>query len=237
MATVYRGVDSKLMVDRAVKILPPAFASFKEHLERFMREARAMAQLHHPNVVAIHDVGVDGGWVYLIMELMTGGTVRQWMKREGPPGEARAIAWTIQALRGLERAHLAGIIHRDVRPGNMFLSATGECKVGDFGHATPPNGSNAALTLPGASMGMLPFASPESIADARSVDARTDIHGIGVTFAALLNGAMPKDLLLEASFYEDLPERMKPIIVRATRRDREERYGSATEMLRDLEAL
>jgi len=237
LAVVYRGVDTKLMVDRAVKILPPAFASFKEHLDRFMREARSMAQLHHPNIVAIHDVGVDGGWVFLIMEIMTGGTLRDRLKTAGSPGYEQSLTWTIQGLRGLERAHASGIIHRDVRPGNMFLTEDNDCKMGDFGLATAGNKGNAMLTMPGASMGQMPFAAPETLADARSVDARADIHGMGVSLGALLNGKLPTDFMLKPPFFEGLPDAVRPIVVKATQKEREDRYASATEMLRDLEAL
>ena len=237
LAVVYRAVDTKLMVDRAIKILPPACASFKEHLDRFMREARSMAQLHHPNIVDIHDVGVDGGWVYLIMEIMPGGTIREWIKREGAPGRERALGWSVQALRGLEKAHGAGIFHRDVRPGNLFLSDTGDCKVGDFGLATAPESGNPMLTRPGSSMGMMPFSAPESMTDARSVDGRADVHGIGVTLGALVNGVIPRDFVLKPDFFESLPDDIRPIVARATKRDRDERYDSISAMLRDLEAV
>src|SRR5437773_1340505 len=183
MGEVYRARDWKLDREVAIKVLPANLSQDKEALARFEREAKAVAALSHPNILAIHDFGTHEGVAYAVMELLEGETLRARLDA-GPIPQKQAVDFALQIARGLSAAHERGIIHRDLKPENLFLSREGHIKILDFGLAkrTPavaPGQETGAptvpgLTEPGTVMGTLGYMSPEQV-KGLPVDTRSDI--------------------------------------------------------------
>ena len=182
MGEVYRAVDTRLKRQVAVKILP-AGNDDPELRERFDREARAVAALSHPNIVAIHDVGVHDGIAYAAIELLEGETLRARIGG-APLALATAVDYAAQIGRGLAAAHDRGIVHRDLKPDNVFITRDGQVKILDFGIATEPTPSEAdetrapAQTEPGMVLGTVGYMSPEQARGERA-DTRSDIFSLG----------------------------------------------------------
>ena len=168
MGEVYRARDTRLGRDVAVKVLPEPFATNPDRLARFEREARAVAALSHPNILAIHDYGTDGAITYAVMELLEGETLRDRLAR-GPLPWREAVEAGAAVADGLAAAHAKGIVHRDLKPENLFLTADGRVKILDFGLAriTPVPNMEAetvpAETLAGTVMGTVGYMSPEQV--------------------------------------------------------------------------
>ncbi|HET8658014.1 MAG TPA: protein kinase [Micromonosporaceae bacterium] len=190
MATVWRGRDLRLARPVAIKELPGPWLADRAVLERFDREARTAARLAHPNIVAVHDVGVDGSSRYLVMELIEGPTVAA-MLADGPLPVAQAVAIAVQACDGLAAAHAAGIIHRDVKPANLMLTPAGVVKICDFGIARALKGAtDTSLTGAAFAMGSSKYMAPEQ-AYGDHVDDRADLYSLGCTMYAMLTGSAP----------------------------------------------
>ncbi|HET8682817.1 MAG TPA: protein kinase [Micromonosporaceae bacterium] len=190
MATVWRGRDLRLARPVAIKELPGPWLADRAVMERFDREARTAARLAHPNIVAVHDVGVDGSSRYLVMELIEGPTVAA-MLADGPLPVAQVVAIAAQACDGLAAAHAAGIIHRDVKPANLMLTPTGVVKICDFGIARALQGAaDTSLTGTAFAMGSSRYMAPEQ-AYGDHVDARADLYALGCTMYAMLTGDTP----------------------------------------------
>ena len=134
MGEVYRARDTRLGRDVAVKVLPSALAADPDALARFEREARAVAAINHPNILALHDIGTDNGIAHAVMELLEGETLRKRLE-SGPPPPRKALEWAVQLALGLAAAHDRGIVHRDLKPENVFLTRDGRVKILDFGVA------------------------------------------------------------------------------------------------------
>ncbi len=234
VATVYRCTDTNLNIDRAAKLLPPALGTFFGHIERFKREATAMVALHHPHVVDVFDVGVDTGWAFIITEILHGGTLDVLVEQDGPVPPPRAVQFMEETLRALQAAHDHGVIHRDMRPNNVLLDKHGHAKLGDFGLARL-HASEQEITGAGQAMGLVPWAAPEQLKDARTVDGRADLYGVGMTLASLLIGREPENRIDAVA---STPEPFREVVEIATRADRDARYDSAREMRKRLvEAL
>ena len=188
MARVHRGRDRQLRRPVAVKILAPPFDRDRAFVERFRREARAAAGLGHPNIVAVFDTGSDDGTHYIVTELVEGETLAERIRRDGPlpPGEAAAVG--VAVARALAAAHERGIIHRDVKPGNVMLTPEAAVKVVDFGIAHAA-GSDT-LTDTGVLLGSTAYLSPEQ-ASGDPVDARSDIYAFGCVLYEMLTGQAP----------------------------------------------
>jgi eukaryotic-like serine/threonine-protein kinase len=188
MATVYMGVDVRLDRPVAVKIMHAELAADQDFVARFIREARSIAQLSHPNVVAVYDQGSDGHHLYLAMEYVAGPTLRQLLNERGKlsPGESLDIIESV--LAGLAAAHQAGIVHRDVKPENVLLAVDGRVKVADFGLARSMSGTSHTKT--GVLMGTVAYLAPEQVTDNVS-DARCDVYAAGVMLFELLTGHQP----------------------------------------------
>ena len=189
MAQVYAATDLALGRQVAVKVLDPALARDPEYVARFAREARTAAMLPpHAGIVAIYDSGQDQNAVFLVMELVTGRTVAEHIAAYGPlaPGEACRIS--LETCHALAVAHGAGLIHRDVKPGNIMLTDTGAVKVVDFGIARAQAGD--ALTRTGAVIGSPAYMAPEQITGS-AVDTRADLYALGVVLYEMLTGAPP----------------------------------------------
>ncbi len=190
MAAVWLGRD--LLLDRpvAIKMLSAAGLTEPMAAERFEREARSVAQLTHPNVVAVHDFGSDEGKPYLIMEMVDGVTVAAMLK-EGPLTVTYAAAIAAQTCDGLAAAHSAGVVHRDIKPSNLIVTPAGVVKICDFGIARMLGAATqASLTGETDAVGSVSYMAPERVRD-KPIDHRVDLYGLGCTLYAMLTGAPP----------------------------------------------
>ena len=199
MGEVYRAWDPRLRREVAIKILPAALASDVSRLRRFEQEAMAAGALNHPNIVAVYDVGSHEDAPYIVSECLEGETLRSRLA-VGMLTERRAIEYAVQIARGLAAAHGRGIVHRDVKPENIFLCADHAVKILDFGIAKlrgpEADGSDAEtvslITRPGSTAGTTPYMSPEQI-QGQPLDARSDIFALGVVIYEMLSGRRPFD--------------------------------------------
>ncbi len=237
MASVFRAFDERLQVFRAVKILSPNLAAHESLRARFQTEARTMARLHHPNIVGVHDIGADGDRVFIVMEMVEGGSAWDYLKRHGPLPAKLAVEICLAVLNALGLAHAKGVVHRDIKPHNVLLARDGTPKVADFGIAHVAGGENQGLTKTGSVMGTWGFMAPEQRGGAKGVDARADVYAVGASLYALLTDQMPVDLFvaeLDDDLLQAIPGVLKPIIQRSTRYRPDDRYGSTAEMAADL---
>src|SRR5262245_19301695 len=206
MGAVYRARDSRLDREVAVKVLPPSVADDLERRARFEREAKAVAALSHPNILAIHDVGENaatetsagrGSILFVFTELLHGETLREALAR-GPLPVRKAIEAAVQIARGLSAAHDRGIVHRDLKPENVFLLADGQIKILDFGLAKGLTKDSASLTAdatvtavamtdPGTVVGTVGYMAPEQIRG-QATDGRTDLFALGAVLYEMLSG-------------------------------------------------
>jgi Tol biopolymer transport system component len=199
MGEVYQAHDSKLGRDVAIKVLPEAFSHDPERLSRFQREAKMLAALNHPNIATIHGLEQSGGTSYLVMELVLGETLADWVKREGTVPVEDALTIAKQIAEALEAAHEKNIIHRDLKPANVKVTPDGKVKVLDFGLAKAFEGDSAsedmsnsptlsrAATMQGVILGTAGYMSPEQ-ARGKAIDKRTDIWAFGCVLYELLTG-------------------------------------------------
>ena len=263
MGEVYRARDTRLGRDVAVKVLPSSFASDPERLRRFEQEARTVAALNHPNILAIHDVGTYEGAPFLVTELLEGETLRERLEA-GPLPVRKAVEIAVQAANGVAAAHEKGVIHRDLKPANIFLTSDGRVKILDFGLAKltareePTAGQSQAATRtaagatePGMVLGTVGYMSPEQVRGLPA-DARSDIFALGTILYEMLCGrrAFQKDSSAEtmtAILKEDPPElagdgsKIPPALDRIVRhcleKNPSQRFQSARDLAFHLESL
>ncbi len=188
MGVVYRGRDRVLDRIVAVKVLPAQYASDTILVERFEREARAAARLNHPNIVAVFDTGREGTVRYIVMECVSGESLAQRLAERGALPIPEAVQIAAQIADALAAAHAAGIVHRDVKPGNVMVEPTGVCKVLDFGIARAA--AEAAMTQTASMLGSAPYMPPET-ALGHTADARSDIYSVGCVLYEMLTGRLP----------------------------------------------
>jgi serine/threonine-protein kinase len=191
MAEVYLARDRLLDRPVAIKILFPEFAADPSFVARFRREAQAAANLNHPNIVGVYDWGKERGTYYIVMEYVDGRTVSEIIRTDGPldPKQAAGIAADVAA--GLGFAHRKGVVHRDIKPGNILITGTGEVKVADFGIARAMTATtDDDLTQVGSVMGTATYFSPEQ-AQGKPVDPRSDLYSLGVVLYEMLVGQPP----------------------------------------------
>src|SRR4051812_32025842 len=188
MAEVYLARDQSLNRPVALKALFPEFAREPSFVERFRREAQAAANLNHPNIVSIYDWGQESGTYFIVMEYVEGRSLRELIQSEGAiePGQAADIAAEIASA--LAFAHRSGVVHRDVKPGNVLLTEQGTVKVTDFGIARA--GTSDGLTQTGSVMGTATYFSPEQ-AQGLTVDGRSDVYSLGVVLYEMVTGVAP----------------------------------------------
>jgi len=247
MSTVYLARDTTLDRQVAVKVMHREMSEQPEQLERFRREARAVAKLSHPNVVAVIDAGEDGGHPYIVFEYVEGENLKQRIKRLGPLDPQEALAYAIEIARGLTVAHGRKMVHRDVKPQNVLINAEGRAKVTDFGIARQLE--QQGVTDTGRVLGTTDYVSPEQ-AMGHGVDPRSDVYSLGVVLYEMLIGDVPFSADTQVGVAmkhvnEELPDvqRRRPeisaaaalTIERATSKDLAKRYKSIAEMIDDLE--
>lgn len=260
MADVHAGFDTRLGREVAIKILRSELARDPSFLLRFRREAQSAAGLSHPSIVAVFDsgeevyldgVGQETVQPFIVMEYVHGTTLRDRLSKDGhlPPDEACAIM--AQVLRALEYSHRHGIVHRDIKPGNVMVTPTGVAKVMDFGIARAVADSAATMTNTSVVIGTAQYLSPEQ-AQGREVDARSDIYAAGCLLYELLTGRTPfvGESPLSVAYQHvgeppqppsvwnaDVPQNLDVVILRALAKDPEARYQSAADFADDLEAV
>jgi serine/threonine protein kinase len=247
MSTVYLARDETLERWVAAKVLHREISDQPDQIERFRREARAVAQVSHPNVVAVIDAGEDGGRPYIVFEYCDGETLKQRIDRMGKLPLDEAAAYSIEVGRGLQAAHARMLVHRDVKPQNVLIDAEGRAKVTDFGIARSLESDG--LTKTGRVLGTTDYVSPEQ-AMGREVDARSDIYSLGVLLYEMLTGQVPfqaENLVGVAMKHVNDPlpdvQRGRPevssalaaVVERATEKKPERRYPDMAAMLVDLE--
>jgi serine/threonine-protein kinase len=252
MATVYTATDTRLDRVVAVKVMRPALAEDPDFVARFAREARAAARLSSPEVVAVHDQGTDPstGTAYLVMEYVAGRTLRDVIRDSGPISASRALALLEPVLRALAAAHAAGLVHRDVKPENVLLGDDGRVKVADFGLARAVETSNLTATT-GLLIGTVAYLAPEQV-EHGTADPRTDVYAAGILLWEMLTGTPPYDgdsplSVAYRHVHDDVPApstlvhgispAVDALVVRATRRDPEQRPADAGAFLAELMAV
>src|ERR1700688_3183340 len=195
MGEVYRAKDTRLGRDVALKILPESFARDADRLRRFEQEARAVAALNHPNILAIHDIGEQGGSPFLVSELLEGESLRAVLDRGALP-QRKTIDYGVQIAHGLAAAHEKGIVHRDLKPENIFVTKDGRIKILDFGLAKLAQQAGAdsdgitltsSHTAAGVGMGTARYMAPEEVRR-EGADPRTDIFAFGAVLYEMLSG-------------------------------------------------
>jgi eukaryotic-like serine/threonine-protein kinase len=246
MAEVYLARDQLLDRPVAVKVLFAEYARDPNFVERFRREARSAANLNHPNIVAIYDWGQERGTYFIVMEYVHGRSLRDVVQVNGPFSARRTAEIGAEIAGALEFAHRNGVVHRDVKPGNVLITADGDIKVTDFGIARA--GTSEALTQTGAVMGTATYFSPEQ-AQGHAVDGRSDVYSLGVVLYEMATGAPPftgespvavayKHVREEpeppSARAPDLPPDLEQIILTAMAKDPDSRYQTADELRTDL---
>ncbi len=240
MGAVYKGTQKSLRRTVAIKLLPPEIEDGDlQFAARFKHEAQAMAQLSHPNIVAVFDAGeTPEGLLYFVMEFIEGTDVAQLIASEGRLDPLRAIQITTAVCEALAFAHEEGIIHRDIKPSNIMLDKRGRVKVADFGLAKTANIDSALLTGSNVAMGTPDFIAPESLIAGLKVDQRADIYAVGVMLYQMLTGHIPRGRFeLPSLAVPGLDYRLDHIVDHAMQTDREKRYSTAVEMKTDVERV
>ena len=248
MAVVYKAKCHRLNRLVAVKILKADLAQDEDFRRRFNAESQAVAQLSHPNIVSVYDVSRGGDTEYIVMELIDGITLKQYMSKRGQLNWRESLHFITQIMRGLSHAHSRGIVHRDIKPQNIMILRDGSVRVADFGIACL---ENSAQTLTQEALGSVHYISPEQARGDRT-DARSDIYSAGVVLYEMLTGRLPFEgdsavsvaiqhlssiPLAPREVKEDIPEQLELICMKAMTSDINRRYASAEMMIADLEAF
>ena len=246
MANVYKARCHRLNRLVAIKILKSDLADNADFRRRFRDESRAVAQLSHANIVSVYDVSTSGETEYIVMELIDGITLKQYMERRGRMDWRESLHFISQIMRGLSHAHSRGIIHRDIKPQNIMVLRDGSVKVADFGIACL---ANASQTLTQEALGSVHYISPEQARGDR-IDARSDIYSAGVVLYEMLTGRLPFEgdsavsvaiqhlssvPLAPRDIDPSIPEPLELICMKAMNSDPDKRYPTADAMLEDLE--
>jgi eukaryotic-like serine/threonine-protein kinase len=249
MSAVYRGMDTRLDRPVAIKVMDQRFAEDRSFVDRFEREARAAASLHHPNVIAVHDQGLDGDHVFLVMELVDGGTLRDLITERGRLPVPLALSVLEPVLSALAAAHHAGLVHRDVKPENVLIGRQGVVKVGDFGLVKAM--ASAGTTSNNVILGTVAYLSPEQVTTGATT-ASGDVYSAGILLFEMLTGSPPytgdtalsvawrhvnDDVPPPSRIVPGIPPAVDELVARATRRDPSARPQDAAAFLMELERV
>ena len=244
MANVYKAKDHKLNRFVAMKVLKQEFREDTTFINKFKTEAQSAAGLTHPNIVNVFDVGEDDGIHYIVMELVEGITLKDYISKKGKLSVKEATSIAIQVSMGLEAAHSHGIIHRDVKPQNIIISTDGKVKVTDFGIARAASSNTISSNV----MGSVHYSSPEQVRGGYS-DEKSDIYSLGITLYEMVTGKVPfegettvaiaikhlQDEMVPPTVYTpDLPHSLELIILKYTQKSVDKRYASMSEVIADL---
>ncbi|HYH44481.1 MAG TPA: serine/threonine-protein kinase, partial [Thermoanaerobaculia bacterium] len=244
MGMVYKAEDEQLGLPVAIKVLRPDLARDGRRLERFKQELVLARQVSHPNVVRIHDIGSDGDLVFLSMDFVPGRSLSELLAAEGALPAVRAVDIARQVASGLAAAHEAGVVHRDLKPGNILIDDSGRAAISDFGIARSLGGPGA--TLPGSVVGTLDYLSPEQ-ARGGEIDGRTDLYALGILLHEMLTGELPfaggsaTEVLAQRltgstrdRLPAEVPRQLAEVVRRLLQREPDRRPASAGEVLDDL---
>ena len=244
MADVYKAMDHKLNRFVAVKVLKPEFREDATFVKKFRSEAQAAAGLTHPNIVNVFDVGDDEGVYYIVMELIEGITLKDYISKKGKLSVKEATSIAIQVSMGLEAAHSHGIVHRDVKPQNIIISTDGKVKVTDFGIARAASSNTISSNV----MGSVHYSSPEQVRGGYS-DEKSDIYSLGITLYEMVTGRVPFDgdttvaiaikhlqeeMVPPSIYTPDLPYSLEQIIMKCTQKSVDRRYTKMEDVIADL---
>ncbi len=244
MADVYKAKDHKLNRFVAVKVLKPEFRADSAFISKFRVEAQSAAGLAHPNIVNVYDVGDDNGVQFIVMELVEGITLKEYIEKKGRLAVREATSIAIQVSMGLEAAHHNSIVHRDVKPQNIIISTDGKVKVADFGIARAASSNTINSNV----MGSVHYSSPEQARGGYS-DYKSDIYSLGITMYEMLTGHVPFDgdttvaiaikhlqeeMQSPRKYVPDLPKSIVQIIYKCTQKSPDRRYDDMAELIRDL---
>src|SRR5215212_3223749 len=247
MSSVYRAFDPTLERWVAIKLMHRDISDDPDQLERFRREARAVAQLNHPHVVTVIDAGEDEGAPYIVFEYVEGETLKERIRRLGRLPVSEAVAYAIEIGRALEAAHLSRLVHRDVKPQNVLIDGDGRAKVTDFGISRSLD--DAGLTATGRVLGTTDYVAPEQ-ALGDEVTEQSDVYSLGICLFEMLTGEVPFTAESQVGVAmkhvrEPLPDvqKVRPevssalaaVIERATAKETRNRYATAADMVADLE--
>ena len=245
MADVYKGKDHKLNRYVAIKVLKSDYRSDQVFIQKFLSEAQAAAGLMHPNVVNVYDVGQDRGLYYMVMELVEGITLKDYIQKKGKLSAKETISISIQMVTGIQAAHNRHIIHRDIKPQNIIISKEGKVKVTDFGIA---RATTSTQTISASVMGSVHYTSPEQ-ARGGHVDEKSDIYSAGITMYEMITGHVPFDgdstvsvalkhlreeIVSPSKEVPDIPYSLECIIMKCTQKNPERRYHNCESLLLDL---
>jgi serine/threonine-protein kinase len=249
MAQVFKGTDTVLGREVAIKILSLQYAKDQSFVDRFRREAQAAARLNHPNVVGVYDTGSDDGTHYIVMEFVEGRTLADFLSSGGSLLPERAVELASSVCVALSEAHKAGIVHRDIKPGNIMVTRGGEVKVMDFGIARAASAETVTATA--TVLGTASYLSPEQ-AQGKPVDARSDIYSLGIVLYEMLVGRVPfgGDSAVAVAYKHvqeppEPPSRINPdispsleaVVMRALAKNPDNRYQTAEEFCADLDRV
>ena len=244
MADVYKARDHKLNRLVAVKVLKPEFRDDKTFIAKFQKEAQAAAGLAHPNIVNVYDVGDDEGVNFIVMELVEGITLKDYIKKKGKLSVKEATSIAIQVSLGLEAAHNRNIVHRDVKPQNIIISTDGKVKLSDFGIARAVTSNTITSNV----MVSVHYSSPEQVRGGYS-DKKSDIYSLGITMYEMVTGRVPFDgdtsvaiaikhlqeeMVPPSKYTPDLPFSLEQIILKCTQKSVDRRYNNLSEVIEDL---
>lgn len=247
MSIVYKARCHRLNRNVAIKVLKPEFSNDKNFVTKFKIEAQASAGLTHPNIVNVYDVYDDDGIYFIVMELVDGITLKEYIEQNGRLSMDKAIDFSIQIASGLEAAHENHIIHRDIKPQNIIVSKNGNLKVTDFGIAKAASSN----TLTSGAMGSVHYISPEQARGGYS-DERSDIYSLGITMYEMVTGRVPfegdnnvsvalmhiqSDMIPPRQYYPDIYSSFEKIILKATQKKPERRYLTASALIADLKRV
>ena len=244
MADVYKAKDCMLNRYVAVKVLKKEYREDENFVKKFRSEAQAAAGLLNPNIVNVYDVGEDRGLNYMVMELVEGITLKEYIERKGRLSHKETISIAIQMCSGIGAAHASGIIHRDIKPQNIIISKDGKVKVTDFGIAKAITSNTVSTNA----MGSVHYTSPEQ-ARGGIVDEKSDLYSAGITMYEMITGHVPFDgdstvtvalkhlqeeIKSPAEEVPDIPYSLECIIMKCTQKNPAMRYQSCDELLQDL---